>query len=117
MLTMLFAQDIQKPVPREGDLYKAVTVFGKTFEIRYGYYEDFERQYHEPMAIYPDFLKQPVYTDEGHPFVTAMQDICGHYAGAAGGEACCECSCFKKGADLLGLCTCLKNRKTLAGGK
>ena len=43
---------------RDGDLYKTVTVHGKTFELRYGYYEEYEREslFSEPIPIYPDFL-------------------------------------------------------------
>lgn len=106
MFTQFFAQSKAPPAPKEGDLYKELTVFGKTFEIRYGYYEDFERQHHEPMAIYPNFIEHPEFTEEGQPFVTAMQDICQHYVGVPHGDTCGECSCFRKGPDLFGLCDC-----------
>lgn len=114
MFTHLLAQTATPPVPQEGDLYKELTVFGETFEIRYGYYEEFERQHHEPMAIYPDFIKHPVYTEEGYPFVTAMQDICNHYEGIPHGDTCCECGNFRKGPDLFGLCTCLHKKRSSA---
>ena len=70
-------------VHEEGELYKVVTVFGKTFELWYGYYEDYERENPtvEPMPIYPNFRKEPLYTDEGTPFVTMMQDACPYYKG------------------------------------
>jgi hypothetical protein len=29
---------------KDGDLYKTIRIFGKDFEIRYGYYEEFEKQ-------------------------------------------------------------------------
>lgn len=104
----------QASVPKEGDLYRTVTVSGKTFSIYYGYYEDFERysQYNEPIPIYPDFVKHPQYTDNGTPFATAMQDICGFYSGAAAGDSCADCIHFRKCEELLGLCVCPWNKRT-----
>lgn len=98
-------------VPKEGDLYKRISVFGKTFEIRYGYYEDFERQYNDPMPIYPDFLKEPMHTDNGKPFVTQMQDACLHYSGTAISDRDCGgCAHYLQGDGFLGLCECPQNR-------
>ena len=59
-------------IVKEGDLYKIITVFGKTFELRYGYYAENERQskFNEVTPIYPDFRKDPLHTMEGYPFVT-----------------------------------------------
>ena len=114
MFTQFFARSTAPPAPKEGDLYKELTVFGKTFEIRYGYYEDFERQHHEPMAIYPDFVKHPEFTEEGYAFVTAMQDICDHYRGDPGGDTCGECIHFQKGEDLVGLCHCPHKKRSPA---
>ena len=67
-------------IVKEGDLYKIITVFGKTFELRYGYYAENERQskFNEVTPIYPDFRKDPLHTMEGYPFVTQMQDVCEH---------------------------------------
>jgi len=98
---------------KEGDLYKVVTTFGKTFELRYGYYGDCDRRY-EPDVIYPDFIIEPVYTDEGTPFVTMIQDACGSYKGAvkrSPDTTCSECKYFQRGEEWFGLCTCPKNRK------
>ena len=49
----------QPPAPREGDLYKEVTIAGKIFRLLYGYYENFEREgpLNDPMPLYPDFIK------------------------------------------------------------
>ena len=68
----------EKPKREEGALYKVITAHGKTFELYYGYYEEIDRhsKYNEPMEIYPNFLENPVYTDDGIPFVTAMQKHC-----------------------------------------
>ena len=114
MLRRLFAQGTASdPAPLEGDLYKRITAFGKTFELCYGYYEDFERQHNDPMPIYPDFRKHPVYTEDGAPFVTQMQDACIHYAGnAAVDPDCASCKHFCHGEELLGICICGKNLNT-----
>lgn len=104
-----------RKVPTEGELYKVVTVFGKTFELWYGYYEDYERENPtvEPMPIYPNFIKEPLYTDEGEPFVTMMQDVCPFYKGEkkrTPDSTCDECKYFKHGEDWFGICTCPKNK-------
>lgn len=113
MFTTLFAHDTGQASPREGDLYKQVTVAGKTFELFYGYYEEFERygKYNDPIPIYPNFIAKPEYTDDGIPFVTKMQDICQHYQGKATGDSCAQCAHFQKGDDLIGLCRCPHNQR------
>ena len=91
---------------QDGDLYKAVSVFDKDFEIRYGYYEEFEREssFGEPVPIYPDFEAAPVYTDEGLPFVTQMQVLCSLGDSAFSDGCCVDCSYFLHGDDLIGVC-------------
>ena len=98
--------------PKEGDVYKEVSVCGKTFKLVYGYYEDFERNspYNDPMPIYPDFIKKPMYTDDGTPIVTAMQDVCSKYHGRREGDSCSECIFFKSQEELFGLCECPENK-------
>ena len=93
---------------KEGDLYKSVTVFGRTFELRYGYYEEYERQskYNEPTPIYPNFITCPLYTEDGIPFVTEMQEACEWYQGNPDYTICYKCRHFVKGEELFGLCTC-----------
>ena len=51
MLSSLFQNNIQpaEVTHEEGELYKVVTTFGKTFELRYGYYEECDRQ--SPLAM------------------------------------------------------------------
>ena len=98
---------------KEGDLYKIVNTFGKTFELRYGYYSESDRRY-EPDVIYPDFIKEPMYTEEGTPFVTMMQDACPHYKGRAARTSdttCAECHYFRHGEEWFGVCVCLPNKK------
>jgi len=115
----VFSKLIQNDFPlkefthKEGELYKTVTTFGVTFELRYGYYRDCDRRY-EPNVIYPDFIKEPVYTESGEPFVTMVQDVCKNYKGdekRTPDTTCCECKYFQRGEDWIGICTCPKNKK------
>lgn len=103
-------QSKQIPV-REGDLYKEIEVFGNKFTLRYGYYEEKDR--HNPLCrpipIYPDFRKDPIYTAEGSPFATEIQDACEHfksYARRTEDSTCGDCAFFKQGSDWIGACTC-----------
>lgn len=91
---------------RDGDLYKVVHVYGESFSLRYGYYDESEREsrYGEPTPIYPNFTKEPLYSSQGYPFATEMQDVCEHYEGRADGESCYACRHFQKGEELIGLC-------------
>ena len=118
MFTRIFesADPVQDPTPKEGELYKTVTTFGETFELRYGFYEERDRQNPlcQPAIIYPDFLKEPLFTKEGNPFVTMMQDACARYRGEAKrtpDTTCAECRHFKRGEEWFGICTCPKNKK------
>ena len=95
-------------VPREGELYKTVTTFGRTFDLLYGYYDDLDRT-RAPDIIYPDFISSPVFTDGGEPFVTMMQDSCESYRGAhprTEDSVCSECAYFRRGEEWFGICTC-----------
>lgn len=98
---------------KEGDLYKIVNVFGRAFELYYGYYDERDRlsKYNDPIPIYPNFKENPVYTDSGQPFVTEMQDTCIYYNGKKNEEACFYCEFFKKGEELIGICTNDNNSK------
>ena len=98
--------------PRDGDLYKVVTVFGKVFALRYGYYEEFERSRGEPIPIYPNFRKAPVYTEEGYPFVTQMQELCEHGESRFDDGCCADCRYYRDGDELIGICLCEKNRRS-----
>lgn len=102
---------MSRPV-KEGELFKCITVFGKVFKLYYGYYEEQDRysKLAELIPVYPNFIKNPLYTDDGYPFATEMQDICEHYKGDSNSEACYSCSHFKKGEELIGLCLCKERR-------
>ena len=103
-----------KSLNKEGELYKIIDAYGKTFELRYGYYEENDRysRYNEPVVIYPDFIENPVYTDSGTPFATAMQDPCSHFKGERDEDSTCyHCAHYNKYEELLGICTCPSNKK------
>lgn len=101
---------------KEGDLYRVVTTFGKTFELRYGYYDEKDRQSDlcEPAVIYPDFAEHPTFTEQGEPFVTLMQDACDRYKGSTSrtpDTVCADCKYLARGEEWFGICTCPSNRK------
>lgn len=116
MLSSIFPQDANSKagIPKEGELYKVLSIEGNIFKLYYGYYEECERNdpKAEPMPIYPDFLKHPRYTDAGHAFVTKMQDACMHYKGCESeSNECAECAHYKHGDELIGICTCSGNKQ------
>lgn len=100
--------------PKEGDLFKVIRIHGRTFEIRYGFYEECDRtnRFAEPVEIYPDFIKDPQYTDEGLPFVTAIQAPCKKFKGNKNENSTCEeCEHYEHCEELLAICRCPANRK------
>jgi len=105
-----------KEKPKEGDLFKIIEIHGKKFEIRYGFYEESDRhsRFAEPIEIYPDFIKEPQYTEEGVPFITAIQSPCEHFSGIKNENSTCEeCSFYQHCEELLGICSCPENKKGL----
>ncbi len=99
---------------REGDLYKKLTIEGREFEIRYGYYSEAERSLWGPTPVYPDFLKTPMYTENGFPYVTAEQSVCGHFQPkirVSGEDWCHDCRFFRLGEEIIGICTCMEKRQ------
>ena len=101
-------------IPKEGDVYKIVEVFGKRFELRYGYYEEYERSRGDPpIPIYPDFKDTPLHTDEGYPFVTQMQELCEYGESSFEDGVCADCRYYRDGEELIGVCLLEKNRKTV----
>ena len=101
----------------EGALYKTLTVFDKVFEVRYGYYEEFERNNErcEPVPIYPDFRKTPLYTNEGYPFVTKMQELCENGSSRFEDGCCADCPYYLHGDEMIGICSCKANRRATDG--
>lgn len=104
-------------VPREGDLYKQLTVAGHCFELRYGYYEDSERQHCPPVVLYPDLSSAPYYSADGYPLVTQVQDIC-EYCCAEDDEAhwCSDCAYYSTEYQEIGICRCEHRRSKIQTG-
>lgn len=96
---------------KEGELYKTVELYGHLIELRYGYYEEYERERGEPLPIYPDLSKAPIYTDDGMPIVTQMQDLCENGKSRFVDGCCGECEYFRQGVEMFGVCTNEKNKK------
>ena len=115
MLTRIPSKGAEQPhTPKEGDLYKEVTISDKTFRLLYGYYESFEREspFNDPIPIYPDFIKEPHYTAEGIPIATAMQNVCEFYNGKNDEDSSCsDCVFFQKYEEQFGLCNCSHNKR------
>ena len=98
---------------RDGDLYRTVVIDGVEFRILYGYISEGERERGwAPYPVYPDFLREPRYTEGGWAFATAFQDVCSHYAPTASGEVWCgNCLYFDKRDKCIGICTHSARRK------
>lgn len=99
--------------PREGDVYKTLTVGEKEFVIKYGYYCEDDRKIDEPMPLFPDFKEAPEYTPCGKPLVTRIQDACEHYEPHDDLYAdgwCCDCKHFEATEQDISVCT---NKKRL----
>ena len=97
----------------EGMLYKTLAVFDRVFEIRYGYYEEFERDSKncEPVPIYPDFRREPLYTKDGRMFVTKFQEICAYGSSRFKDGCCADCPHYIQGEEMIGVCNCAENRR------
>ena len=84
---------------REGDLHKTVVVEDTVFEIRYGYTSEEERGRWDPVPLYPDFVKIPMFTPDGFPFATVYQDGCRHFREkplSSGERWCGDCKHFEQ---------------------
>ena len=100
---------------KEGDLYKVIEAGGRTFEIRYGYYDPaLERGRTDLMPIFPNFIKDPLHTTDGCPFVTADQEVCEHFLpkSSVSGEGWCnDCEYLEHCEEFLGICRSPERRK------
>ena len=105
-------------LPKEGQLYKTLTVAGHVLELKYGYYEDHERDLCPPVVIFPDLLKAPLYSPQGYPLVTQIQDPCEHYKVQSQTKEhwCGDCSYFTGEHSEIGICSCEANKVTNEGG-
>lgn len=96
---------------REGDIYEVLSVDGRTFEIRYGYYEDFERDGSAPIPFYPDLEKSPVYGESSKYIVTFMQEPCIYYEPRVeNAEPYCGCcKHYPNNKQMINACQCRYN--------
>ncbi len=101
---------------REGDLYKIVVVEGQSFEIRYGYNADYERENDgEPVPILPDLEKEPHYAQSGKRIVTFVQSPCSHFKMRCGdndNDCCGDCSYYEDSKEMIAICEWEKVMKT-----
>ena len=98
---------MDKRIIREGDVHEVAFVGGHSFMIRYGYYSEEDRYSTDPIPIYPCFLTEPKYTQEGHPLITRIQDACHHYSPGAGGDGwCADCTHACQWDGQIGICRC-----------
>ncbi|MBR2309088.1 MAG: hypothetical protein IKA47_00950 [Oscillospiraceae bacterium] len=105
---------MNRKTPREGDIHEVVCVGGHSFTIRYGYYAEEERHNTDPLPIYPCFVTNPYYTEEGYPLVTRIQDACEHYrteADSDGDGWCADCVHCAGNHDAIGICQCEHRQK------
>lgn len=104
--------------PREGDLYKQISIAGHTFELRYGYYEEHERALCPPVVVFPDLLSKTVYCPEGFPLVTQIQDTCKYYSNTSHFPEnwCGDCTYFFGEHPEIGICRCEYRKSTQSGG-
>lgn len=100
--------------PKEGGLYKVIQIEEHTFELRFGFYAEFERETSEPVVIYPDLAENRLYTADGRRIVTAIQDPCSSYTVSTpkAKDMCCnDCDHYVRSGEEIGICTCSANRK------
>lgn len=100
---------------REGDVYEIVCVGGHCFTIRYGYYDEAERDVTEPIPIYPCFQTDPHYTEDGFPLITRIQDACEHYYtgdGNVGDGWCADCLYCSGDQGEIGICQCTHRQRS-----
>ncbi len=95
-------------LPMEGELYKVYEVGGYTFEIQYGYYAENERGRVEPLPIFPDFRKEPVYTEDGYQLAALIHSACQYYKSdrARPERHCGDCIHYSEPTQEIAICRC-----------
>ncbi len=101
---------------REGDLYKLIVIEDKSFEIRYGYNADYERENNgEPIPVLPDLTKELHYSQSGKRIVTFVQSPCIHFEMRCSNndnDCCGDCSYYANNKEMIAPCECVKVMKT-----
>ena len=106
---------MKRGLTQEGQIHEVVCIGGHSFTIRYGYYDEAERSSTDPIPIYPCFISDPRYTQDGYPLVTRIQDPCEYYlpaAGAAGDGWCADCIHCSSEHEEIGICRCSHRKRT-----
>ena len=71
------------------------------------------------MEVYPDFIKNPIYTPEGHPIMLTLEDACAFGEKKDANEPlvdCGSCRFYRQAPNtLIGVCGCEKKRKQYQG--
>lgn len=71
------------------------------------------------MEVYPDFIKEPVCTPEGHPIMLTLEDACACGEQKDANEPlvdCGSCRFYRQLQNtLIGVCRCEKKRKDIIG--
>ena len=96
-----------KTLPEEGDLYKTCIVDHHVFEIRYGYHEESERGRVDPLPIFPDLEKNPLYTNTGELITAYVQYPCRYYIPRRPEipeDWCGDCMLYGGGKEEMGRC-------------
>ena len=69
------------------------------------------------MEVYPDFIKDPVYTPEGNPIMLTLEDACAFGEKKDTSEAlidCGSCRFYRQMQNtLIGVCGCEKKRTNI----
>ncbi len=103
-------------LPKEGELYKVYEVGGHTYEIRYGYYAENERGRVEPLPIFPDFRKEPVYTADGYQLAALIHSACRYYKSdkVKPENYCGDCNYYSDSKQEIAICKCKKRWKEVS---
>lgn len=104
-------------IPKEGDLYRHLTVGGHDFPLRYGYYDEQERNIYPPVVILPDLTDGSLRCPEGYPLVTQVQDPCPYYTTVQPPEDnwCGDCIHFTGEHREIGICKCIHRKLPTEG--
>ncbi|MCL1855133.1 MAG: hypothetical protein FWF86_05310 [Clostridia bacterium] len=99
--------------PNQNTPEKIIRIGGREFRL----YRYLDESLGEELINYPDFQKSPAYTDDGRPFVLAVQECCPDRKSDDPENSdpgdCSGCAWFylEKPADAIGLCMCDKRRR------
>ncbi len=100
-------------LPQEGAVYETFNIGGHSIIVYYGFYDESDREMGGLVPIVPDFLSNPLYTEDGYPLATQTQDSCLHYKVRSQEEGdgwCADCIHYSDENSLIGICKCRKRK-------